>query len=682
MCLVAFAASAYDTAATRGLGKVHRAIRHNCLDGIGDVAVTETFDYAGKGGRVSFVLTANNFNDLDFLVSRTYDPPIYPTCLVSANYPSEPLTVRNTHDLTAVGIPGDPDAGASITYHPNGLWSTLTHGNGVVTTQQNDPNSMRRPRRISVSGTVEGTPFDTGLYAYDGAGNVKAMGSDVFVYDPLSRLRESDVHGWEQDYLYDAFGNITRVETTPPGGPQNTLHLPVTAATNRLSSHGYDGAGNLTTFTGWWTQAVDPLNMPIARDSGSGTTWLALYTASEERLATLDASSGGSSAQHWTLRSPSGQVLRDFRFGLPAGGDAVFCDGFESGDTGGWESAVGVRGPPAPAVKGTCGAGSTPEWTVHTSYVYRGDSLLAEINQGDLRFYHLDHLGSVRQLTNVEADVAASYDYLPYGKEVGSSTAPLQFTGHERDSHGPGDEDNLDYMHARYYSPHLSRFVAVDPVLGDAAVPQSWNRYTYALNNPGKYIDPTGNAFMAVLAVIWAGVEAIASAADVVEVGEVWADSNASIGDKLGTTGLAALGVIGPGGGYSKIDDAVRIADDIVDSAKTTGRSAKPVSGVPGDGFTPGDVSTKYKRPSGATTPAQREAVQGQPCVDCGDTASRMRADHIDPLSVQHYRDGKIDRTRMRSVDSVQPQCPTCSARQGGYLAAFSRRMRHLLDLD
>ena len=491
----------YDTAATRGLGKVHRAIRHNYLPGVGDVVVTETFDYAGVGGRVSSVRTTNTVNDLEFQTSQTYDALgrvrdlIYPTCLVSASCPSEPLTVRNTyeaHDLTAVGIPSAPTAGAAITYHPNGMWSTLTHGNGVVTTQQNDPNSMRRPRRISVSGTVEGTPFDTGLYAYDGAGNVKAMGSDAFVYDPLSRLRESDVHGWEQDYLYDAFGNITRVETTPPGGPQDTLNLAVTAATNRLSSHGYDGAGNLTTFTGWWTQAVDPLNMPIARDSGSGTSWLALYTASEERLATLDAPSGGASVQHWTLRSPSGQILRDFRFGLPVGGEEIFCDGFESGDTGGWESAVGVRGPPARPVKGTCGAGSTPEWTVHTSYVYRGDALLAEINQGDLRFYHLDHLGSVRQLTNVEADVAASYDYLPYGKEVGSSTAPLQFTGHERDSHGPGDEDNLDYMHARYYSPHLSRFIAVDPVLGDAAVPQSWNRYVYAANNPIGFTDPKG----------------------------------------------------------------------------------------------------------------------------------------------------------------------------------------------
>ena len=134
--------------------------------------VTEAFDYAGVGGRVSSVLTTNTVNDLEFQTSQTYDALgrardlIYPACETStACPPPEPLTVRNTytaHYLTAVGVPGDPDAGASITYHPNGMWSTLTHGNGVVTTQQNDPNSMRRPRRISASGTVEGTPFDTG----------------------------------------------------------------------------------------------------------------------------------------------------------------------------------------------------------------------------------------------------------------------------------------------------------------------------------------------------------------------------------------------------------------------------------------------------------------------------------------------------------------------------------------
>ncbi len=47
-------------------------------------------------------------------------------------------------------------------------------------------------------------------------------------------------------------------------------------------------------------------------------------------------------------------------------------------------------------------------------------------------------------------------------------------------------------MHARFGSPVTGRFLSVDPVLGRAAQPQSWNRYSYALNNPVNYTDPTG----------------------------------------------------------------------------------------------------------------------------------------------------------------------------------------------
>ena len=51
-----------------------------------------------------------------------------------------------------------------------------------------------------------------------------------------------------------------------------------------------------------------------------------------------------------------------------------------------------------------------------------------------------------------------------------------------------------DYMHARYYSPNLGRFVSVDAVGGDVGNSQSWNRYAYGLNNPLKYLDPDGRA--------------------------------------------------------------------------------------------------------------------------------------------------------------------------------------------
>ncbi len=74
-----------------------------------------------------------------------------------------------------------------------------------------------------------------------------------------------------------------------------------------------------------------------------------------------------------------------------------------------------------------------------------------------------------------------------------------KFTGHERDYDlsNPTADTYLDYMHARYYDSRRGRFLSVDPILGDSSNPQSWNRYTYAGNNPIDGTDPTGQATFA-----------------------------------------------------------------------------------------------------------------------------------------------------------------------------------------
>jgi len=62
------------------------------------------------------------------------------------------------------------------------------------------------------------------------------------------------------------------------------------------------------------------------------------------------------------------------------------------------------------------------------------------------------------------------------------------YTGHEMD-----DEVGLINMNARIYDPLLGRFLSADPVLPDAGDMQAYNRYAYVLNNPLRYVDPTGN---------------------------------------------------------------------------------------------------------------------------------------------------------------------------------------------
>ena len=61
------------------------------------------------------------------------------------------------------------------------------------------------------------------------------------------------------------------------------------------------------------------------------------------------------------------------------------------------------------------------------------------------------------------------------------------FTGHEFLS-----DFNLYNMNGRLYDPVLGRFLSPDPYIADPSFTQSYNRYSYVLNNPLKYNDPTG----------------------------------------------------------------------------------------------------------------------------------------------------------------------------------------------
>ena len=92
-------------------------------------------------------------------------------------------------------------------------------------------------------------------------------------------------------------------------------------------------------------------------------------------------------------------------------------------------------------------------------------------------------------------------------------------------------------------------------------------------------------------------------------------------------------------------------------------------------------ISTAYKRPSGSVTLQQRASVQGKPCVDCGSTPTKMVADHKKPLVKEYYETGTIDKKKMRSVDAVQPQCPTCSAKQGAEMSRYSKEQKKALGL-
>jgi len=344
--------------------------------------------------------------------------------------------------------------------------------------------SAFKARSMDDSGGV--FTWDTGEYHYDGSGNIDRMGPDDagntrrYKYDELDRLVEAgrEASGAPAGacaditaagcldyakYTYDSFGNRL-TETTP----KVTTTLKVNpAGTNHVSMDDspitYDNVGNMTQ-GGGFSYKYDPFNNVQEIDAG-GIQKLSIYDANDERIIVCGGTSGPC---NWTLRGLQNEVLREY----------------ES------ESITS----------------SSPYYLWTEDDVYRG-ALLAgaqrETADGGRLFFHLDHLGSPRLITNQDGRLIEKNEFAPFGRELASvtqegelgyHTETHRFTGHERDFvEGVSDTANyVDYMHARTYTPALGRFLSVDPVLGDPHLPQSWNRYAYSLNNPTNRIDPTG----------------------------------------------------------------------------------------------------------------------------------------------------------------------------------------------
>ncbi|MCR4408647.1 MAG: RHS repeat-associated core domain-containing protein, partial [Anaerolineae bacterium] len=114
--------------------------------------------------------------------------------------------------------------------------------------------------------------------------------------------------------------------------------------------------------------------------------------------------------------------------------------------------------------------------------------------EGVVYYIHTDHLGSTSLLSDGSGNEipGSRVSYFPYGEtRIGVLPAlptDFAFTGQRNE----GTIALYDY-HARFYDPVLGRFVSADTIVPNPGNPQDLNRYTYAANNPLKYVDPSGH---------------------------------------------------------------------------------------------------------------------------------------------------------------------------------------------
>jgi RHS repeat-associated protein len=106
-----------------------------------------------------------------------------------------------------------------------------------------------------------------------------------------------------------------------------------------------------------------------------------------------------------------------------------------------------------------------------------------------VQYLHDDHAGSVEAVTDASGHVAARQKFTPFGARVTAAPAGVRvgFDGLEQD-----DDLGLVNMRGRIYDAGQFRFLTADPIVSDPSFGQDFNRYSFARNNPLKWIDPTG----------------------------------------------------------------------------------------------------------------------------------------------------------------------------------------------
>ncbi len=300
-------------------------------------------------------------------------------------------------------------------------------------------------------------------------------------YSQVSRLRPQD-QKFESSVGNPAYDQLT---TLTPGDGCWVYCTNVGGATMSLpSTAGTPGARSLT--NGWQLLSGPARGMSVAQ-------WLSPLVQGTD-YGTVKAYDIATASMVATDQVVAGkayyvQILRPCSWTPPA--------------AGGTETAAFVYDGDGGRVKKTTSAGTTLflgngyelQGTNFIEYVLNGADRIASLDSaGALRYYLTDHLNSANLVVDSSGQVVELAEYAPYGqlsRRTGAMNTPFKFTGQRLDA-----ESGLYYMNARYYDPELGRFAAPDTVTPDSFNPQSLNRYTYALNNPILFTDPSGNFFI------------------------------------------------------------------------------------------------------------------------------------------------------------------------------------------
>jgi RHS repeat-associated protein len=388
--------------------------------------------------------------------------------------------------------------------------------NGVETISNRNPLTGWLLGSTATAHADQESAIQNWSYGFDEKGNLLSrsrtdVGSgtpatETFAYDLTDRLTSSVITtsagSRTEGYAYDVLGNLTqKVDSAytygagcQAGARAAGPHAVCTVAGG--TPFVYDGNGNLTA-NGSRSATYNPSNKvthlesapAVSQGNDTGSVDF-VYGADGNRVVQLVTNGGGTS--------------RTVYVGLGATGKSLY-------------ERTTMTGAPTKHVHFIYAGG------VHGGNAFALRALDVDNNGAATtnRYYSFDHLGSVTAMTDdtgrvvtaqSDAPNATVFGYDAWGARRnpdGSAADPASFNlpvGH-REFTGQEQIPNVGLvnMNGRLYDPSLGRFLSPDPNVQFVANLQSYNRYSYAGNNPLRYTDPTGY-FWSDVGNFWSGV--------------------------------------------------------------------------------------------------------------------------------------------------------------------------------
>lgn len=373
-----------------------------------------------------------------------------------------------------------------------------TYGNGVKTKWVYRADDARLQYILAGKADPNGDPDATvqnDTYLFDAVGNLDyraqwnssgGLLQESFTYDNLNRITSSQVLGQPiRSYAYDDIGNLRSKDglgtlNYPMSGAGSVRPHALSSVTGTVAgqtdpSFQYDANGNLKVGLGRtveWTGTNMPRLVSKASGMGPGTATTAqaydqfVYGPEQQRIK-----------QTATISS-----------GPNAGVTTIWYGGGVEKETRSADNLTQVRTYLAQGVI------LTERYAGATADVTSASGATREI-----RYFLKDRLGSTVAVTDEAGAVVERQFYDVWGQRRNGDGSDNLASGSKDFRFGYTGQEHLDavgliHMNGRVYDPLLARFMSADPTVPDPTNGQNLNRFSYVLNNPLSYTDPSGFA--------------------------------------------------------------------------------------------------------------------------------------------------------------------------------------------